>query len=927
MNCLLIANVSNDAYLDVAILLSEKTGNTFNLTVIAGGPTAASFQTLYSYNRTYEGDIYQAFLFLDHFVSLSDKQFLIVLQTYAPYLYVINSTDGTPVDPSKVPYTYISYTIGLTVVDVDYDGLKELVYLGYDNQLVVISLVYGYLYSVPTTIPSAPFFTYWVNFDEEPHNDLVYILPTAIYIYSPYSNRLESVSYSFTPIASANIGNFFQLPFFDVCILTVTGTVNKYININTFYRLKIDVHLTNDTIPQGDYIDVSTTITNVFNDTIKTASVLGILSHGTNIVQVASFISLENGTYLLTQTLNNLPMGIYTFSVDISESYYGHSVIRQNITLLGNIIPYVDVESYTDIYTPVIVNVTLLDPYSFPVYGANVSATFAGLTYFSNVTVGNTYIFYLNRSNLKVGEYSIEFTAIHNYAVKPVSFTSNVTIRSEPKVEFAGNGITEPPVIQGNPINLKVTLRDATNHTLTGGTITATFFGKLYTFSDLGNGTYVSSILTQNIPGGKWRLTVEVTHPYLVSRIFAGNITVRGSPVMTYSIRPGIVTQNSEMTINVTLVDLYGYPITNANVTIEFLGRSYQAENIEDNIYQVTIPVGDVHYGYKCIYIHIRAENHASRDASFKIFVYPEIPRLELSPSALLILLGVSIFASFIGLGLYYYISSKLTKSFTYDKHGRLTMSFKALDSVYIAFIGILLLTLAAAEVLYLARAYELSVATLGLALLEILLLHGIWLYRDTSTSMIEERLPVKRMIIGLWHLVLAPLVILLIFAWARNIDWFAYYLLEDIQNVAGFKLPSLYISLMGTYVTSVIVLAINIYLNSRRYIKRFSEMRSGGTPENVINDEKVIQLDRMSSSIRIKFLIFLGILGASIVSTATPLLQYYQLGVVVIIPLVVVVIIPYLISQLLKVLGIAKRVTKKIAAPVMGTQGPEGTS
>jgi len=289
-------------------------------------------------------------------------------------------------------------------------------------------------------------------------------------------------------------------------------------------------------------------------------------------------------------------MGIYTLTVDVSESYYGTLTAHQNITLLGNIVPYVGVESSVDINTPIIVNVTLVDPYSFPVPGANVTAEFVNTTYYPYLTIGNTYIFLLNKSDLKVGVYSINFTATHSYAVKSVSFSSSVTIISEPKVEFAGSGITEPPVVQGTPMNLRVTLKDATDHPLSGGTITAYFFGKVYTFSDLGNGTYVTSIITQNVPGGKHPLTVEVTHPYLVSKLFAGNITIYGSPVMSYSINPVIVTQNSEMTINVTLVDQYGYPITGANVTIEFLGRSYKAESITDNVYQVTIFVGDVHY-------------------------------------------------------------------------------------------------------------------------------------------------------------------------------------------------------------------------------------------------------------------------------------------------------------------------------------------
>jgi hypothetical protein len=493
----------------------------------------------------------------------------------------------------------------------------------------------------------------------------------------------------------------------------------------------------------------------------------------------------------------------------------------------------------------------------------------------------------------------------------PIQINSTISLTGIPHVSVRGNGITEPPVIQGTAFDVALDLYDEYNYTIDGATIIAYFFGKPYTFTDLGNGTYIANVPTENVPGGIHSLLIEVNHDYLERQVFRVNVTVIGNINLEVTISPDYIEQESTMEVRIVAVDDFGYPIIGANVRILFANETYTAENIRDNIYVATINVGKIYHGEYPLTIEVNGQFYTTKIAVETVYVYPKIPKLDLSPQTLMTLLGISMGVSFVGLSLYYGISSKLTRSLSVDERQRLLMSFKPLDLTYFALALLLFGTLGTAGYLYIKEFYELAVAVLGLALMELLLVYGIWLYRDAAYTLVTEKMSIKRAVASLWHIVLAPMIVLGIFEWGANIEWFAYYLLGETINLGVIELPSLYVSLLGTYITSIIVLVANIYLNSRRLKNRFREMRVGGTPEKVINEEKIIQLGKMSSSIRIKFFGFLVILGASLVST-TPLLQYYQLGVVVVLPLIFIVVIPYIVSKILGALGFTKRTIER---------------
>ena len=901
-------NVTLDSHMDIAIVTVDQSTTSFNLTVLAG---ENNLEQLYSYNLSIGSQIYEAYLFMDTFVTRDYAQFIVAISASRGLAFIINATNGAYI--SGYTLTYLS---GLTVVDYSYDGLKELSYLLYDGTLVIVDIARNttLLYK-KSLLPSLPIAVFWTNFDEDSHEDLVYVLPDSIIVYSLINDLSEKITFPFRIIVASAIGDFFELPSNDLCILSKDGLLEKYININMFYRANVSVTISNLTVIQGGSISIKVYVENVFKDPVTESDVMALLIFNNTILQASSFTSHKNGSYTLTLSAVNIPIGRYTLTTIVNDPYYGVYINSYNMTVKGEIEALLSMPEYVIRGDLLSINVTLIDQYGFPVVGANVTVSIEGETYYPVNVTRNLYFFSIATENLTVGSHSIIVISHQEFATKQLQILSSIDIMGIPYIEIEGKGITGPPVVQGESFSVKLTLYDNYNTLVAGGKITAYFFGEPYTFTDLGNGTYIVTISTQDVPGGNHSLLIEVAHEFLEKSFFLTNVIVIGVPNLTVQISPDIIEQQSTMRVTVIATDSFGYPISGANVIVSFAGEDFIAENVYDNVYVAEIGVGNIHYGEYELSIIFIADYHQETVVSKQIFVYPKIPKLDLSPGALMMLLGISIGASFVGLLIYYNISSKLVRSFSLNEQGRLVMSFRPLDILYCFFTALLLITIIAAVVSFYMHLYEYSVAILGLALVEILLVHGIWLYRDTAYTLINEKLPLVRMLIGLWHVILAPIIIFGILMWGTHIDWFAFYLLKDVINIGGISLPSLYLSLMGTYVASIIVLTINIYLNSRSLKNRFGEMRVGGTPEKVINEEKIIQLDKMSSSIRIKFFIFLAILGASIATTATPLLRYYQLGVIVVLPLVLIVVVPYVISRALKALGFARRVIKKITS------------
>ncbi|MEX0567778.1 MAG: hypothetical protein Q6363_001275, partial [Candidatus Njordarchaeota archaeon] len=166
--------------------------------------------------------------------------------------------------------------------------------------------------------------------------------------------------------------------------------------------------------------------------------------------------------------------------------------------------------------------------------------------------------------------------------------------------------------------------------------------------------------------------------------------------------------------------------------------------------------------------------------------------------------------------------------------------------------------------------------------------------------NILIEEFSIKPMLLGIWHLAVVPLLIYSIFYIGLNIEWFAVYIVEDTICIGGVCFPKLLLSLLTTYIGSYAILTINIYRESNNVVSRVKYMREHQTASEVIMNEKKYHLEKLTDSMRNKFLIFLIAIGVAIITT-TKLLQYYAVGIVVVVPIFVIFIVPYITAKMFK--------------------------
>jgi hypothetical protein len=208
--------------------------------------------------------------------------------------------------------------------------------------------------------------------------------------------------------------------------------------------------------------------------------------------------------------------------------------------------------------------------------------------------------------------------------------------------------------------------------------------------------------------------------------------------------------------------------------------------------------------------------------------------------------------------------------------------------------------------------ALVLTIALLGCSVL----LYGLWLYRDaTDAVLVRGSLRRRRMVMGLWHLVFVPLVIFMILVYGVEIDWFRAYIIDESFVIGDLMIPAIMTTIFTAYLSSILVVVINLYREVSKGLKKIVKMEEAGTPDSIVEDEKTSMVSRFSSSIRIKFLMFLVVVGATTVMSMD-FLASWELGVIVLLPVAFLVVIPFISSKIIQVFSKLSR-GKIPAAPI----------
>ncbi len=594
--------------------------------------------------------------------------------------------------------------------------------------------------------------------------------------------------------------------------------------------------------------------------------------------------------------------GIGPINVTIIISHYLYEDLRfsQTFIVYGRLLPQVDYNE--TINQSISLNVTMLiyDENHNPTYGNNISIKLLNQTILYGYSEDYRFSTIIDTYGLPIGTYELEIIIENPYAEvlhKKILFNIvgniNMSIRCS-ALSYDG------AYIQGNEIPVIINLLDAFDNPLSDASISALFYGRFYGFFSYGNGTYRGIISTEGVRGGSHQCFVIVEH-YLLGTI-EKNITlyVLGEPEIQMDIDKPII-QDTYHQVSIIVQDKYGYPMEDINVTVEIAGKVFEAKHSDSTsgLYTANISLFGLRHGTYKLTVNVTGKKYVGRTSSVDVYVDVKIPELRLSWASIGIMLLISFIASGIGLLIYY----KLTRAVKYHRTRNIEKSIKILNITYLIVLIGFISTISLCYLSYIEGSYVVALGEVALSIVLILLLSALWIYRDINKNILIEKFERKVLILGMWHILVVPLLIYSIFAIGINIEWFAVHIVEDVICIAGYCTPKLLISLITTYMGSYAVIVINTYRESRKIVEKIEYMRKHETAEDVIRNEKKYNITKLTDSMRNKFLVFLVIIGTTIVST-TRLLQYYAIGLVVAIPLLVVFIIPYITAKIYEFLG-----------------------
>jgi hypothetical protein len=421
------------------------------------------------------------------------------------------------------------------------------------------------------------------------------------------------------------------------------------------------------------------------------------------------------------------------------------------------------------------------------------------------------------------------------------------------------------------------------------------------------SGVYTALVSTTGWSPGEYNYSVSVHHEDIeTGDAVEGALIVTGQLVFDVTFFPEDGTQGQSLEVVIAVQDIYGNPIPNLDVFVTLMNMpSVQAsETYVIGTYEAMIVHVPTTEGYGEFTVSISAEGEFVQaiDTTATVRINPAVPDFALSTQSISLGAGLSFLLSLVGMFVYFRIASS-TRIDDESVEG-LQMSVRRMDRIYALMVLASVAGLASSYWYFmqaeLGLALVLTVALLGMSVL----MYGLWLYRDAvSAVLIKGALNRSRIVFGLWHLVFVPLVIVMILAYGTGIDWFRAYIIEVSTSFGDITIPTIMTTIFVAYVSSIIVVVVNLYREVSKGIKKIGRMEIAGTPRAIVDDEKISMVNRFSSSIRIKFLMFLVVVGATTVMSME-FLQSFQLAIIVLMPVLFLVVIPFLTSKIIQILS-----------------------
>lgn len=461
---------------------------------------------------------------------------------------------------------------------------------------------------------------------------------------------------------------------------------------------------------------------------------------------------------------------------------------------------------------------------------------------------------------------------------------------------------------QANTTSIGVQVKDWLGTAIIDASVSILIRGSTYALYHEGEGMYRTNISTTGWPYGAHAYYLTIAHEFLYQIEWNENLIVIADPIIVIRSSPEVPEQYSDLLITIEVTDRYENPLTDLQVLVEFVtnnGMILMHETAEETsvrgTYSVTFDVGFIPHGWYDIRICINGSLSLSEIEEQHIFVEVFVAGMEaMSVEQLSIAGGLALLLSLIGMILFIKVSSVVTTS--PRKVEEVTKSISQLDRIYA-------LLVACSGLLFLHSWSLYTSGEIGFAVIESIillgasvLLYGLWLYRDAYSSiLLQGHLSKRRIALGIWHLILVPFIVFIIFLYGGSHEMFQRWILEVPNIVIGeLSFAPLLLTVLVTYLSSIVVVVVSFYREIGKGLRRIDDMVTAGTPEHVVDEEQALLIGRTGSSIRIKFLMFLLILGATTIMQLE-FLKNYSMAAIVLLPVVFLVLIPFASSRIVR--------------------------
>jgi len=627
---------------------------------------------------------------------------------------------------------------------------------------------------------------------------------------------------------------------------------------------------------------------------------------------IEGFELVESSTVPGSYTFDhNVTMGLgnHTFELHVDKEFlFGLYVTQIEFDVLGDLEPNVFYETRVAGGSMFNIHVFVRDQYG-PIFssGTDVSITINGTVYSQTNLDGNPDYDFIVPANFFLGpnNFTVSITTTYgNY------WTEEFTIRAFSDAAASATVFPEGVWIvpQGEQTSFELILEDHLGHPVLGASVTVFVKALSYNLIEVAPGVYTTNITTVGWAPGEYQYTAAVAHDDIeTGDPIQGNITILGTLELFVDYNPDIPTQGQSLWITITVIDAYGNPIPGLEIFVTTLNMPTTMAEESDQVGEYVVwfehlPLTEG-YGDKNITIEVHGEYVVPKEMedTFTLAVQdPDIGVMDVQ--AIGTFTGLSFVLSLLGMFLYFRLAPTLRRTST--TKDELEKSVKRMDMLYLLIVLVSAAGLVGSMGLYSMGDYGgaliLTVVLLGTSVL----LYGLWLYRDAvSAVMVKGALNRKRMIAGLWHLFFVPVVIVLILTYGAEIDWFKAYMIDDAFVIGDLQVPAIMTTIFTAYLSSILVVVVNLYREVGNGLKKLKKMEDANTPATIMEDERHTMVNRYSSSIRIKFLMFLVIVGAATVTTMD-FLQSYELGVIVLMPVAFLVVIPFISSKIVKVIN-----------------------